>query len=125
MTDKLNHHECQIEVPTGFAELTPAEQVELLNEQMCGPDTLCDALDLECDASAVCPNLRSVQIQSVRVTGRSVRIEYRVRFSEWRACLMESRDWSFRREIMGVLSDSRITFARFQPPESRSTVEEF
>ncbi|MFN9719730.1 MAG: hypothetical protein ACK58L_13605 [Planctomycetota bacterium] len=123
--DGLNHLECYVDVPSGFAELAPDLQISLLNERMCRPDLFSDAFDLECDASAVHPDLKSLRIQSVRVTGSTVTIGYCLQFSEWRACLMESRDWLFRREIMGRLSERRITFVRFQPSERRSTVEEF
>lgn len=119
------HHECHVEVPTEFVDLPADLQLAVLNERMCRPDAVSDAMDLECDASAVHPDLKSVRIESLHIEGESVALVYRVEFSEWRACLMESRDWSFRREITGKLNNSRITFVRFLSPERRSTVDEF
>ncbi len=47
----LSHYECHVEVPTEFVDLPADLQLAVLNERMCRPDAVSDALDLECDAS--------------------------------------------------------------------------
>lgn len=114
-----------IEIPSGFESLSESDRVACLNHRMCQLPFASAALDLECDASASAPVLERVMIQSVTTNQRRVEIEYVVDFTEFRACQLETRLWTFRRQLSGRIEDDRLIFRRFVAPERRTTVEEF
>jgi hypothetical protein len=113
-----------VPIPLTFLSRPSSQQVESLNNWMCNLSDPSRAFDLECDSSASCPILDRVVIESVRVIGESIEVQYVVEFSEYRACLMESHRWVIRRQLTGMIESERLLFPPFIPTDRKSTLDE-
>jgi len=91
------------------------------NTRSCFPE----ALDLECQPPSRTARLESLTITEVAIEQLSIRVRYRVEFSEFAACQDLTRHAVFERQVRGRIEGSHVVFPEpFRAPV-RDAVEEF
>jgi len=112
-------------LPAAIDATDSAEIAAWLSAECTSCSNFLQALDLECQPPSRTARLESLTITEVAIEQRSIRVRYRVEFSEFAACQDLTRHAVFERQVAGRIEGNLIVFPLpFRTPV-RDAVEEF
>jgi hypothetical protein len=114
-----------LSLPCAAADMSAARLLEWLQSECQRPSVLFEALDVECQPPSRTARLESITISHAVIDDLTVRVHYRVEFSEFAPCQDISRRAVFDRRLSGKIEPTQLVFPKpFQPPR-RDSVDEF
>lgn len=115
----------RLPLPTALNMEDSAELTAWLRAECNTRSSLLEALDLECQPPSRTARLESLTITEAAIDQLSIRVRYRVEFSEFAACQDLTRHAAFERQVIGQIEGNHVVFPEpFRAPV-RDAVEEF
>jgi hypothetical protein len=113
-----------LSLPCAAADMSAARLLEWLQSECQRPSVLFEALDVECQPPSRTARLESITISHAVIDDLTVRVHYRVEFSEFAPCQDNFRQTVFERQLTGRIETTQLVFPEpFQPPR-RDSVDE-